>query len=207
MDPSWLRWAKEIQALAQTGLTFSENVYDKERYEALRALAAEMMAAGSGAAPETIAGLFAAQTGYATPKIDVRGAAFRDGEILMVREASDGGWTLPGGWADVNQTPGECVVREVFEESGFETRAVKLAAALDRTRQGHQPPHPFHVYKLFFLCEIEGGQATLSHVTSEVSFFAEDALPPDLSLARTTPAQIGLMFAHWRDRTLPTVFE
>ena len=173
MEPSWLRWAKEIQAVAQTGLTFSENHYDKERYEALRAVAAEMMAAGSDRTPET----------------------------------SDGGWTLPGGWADVNQTPAQCVVREIFEESGFQTRAVKLAAALDRTRQGHQPPHPFHVYKLFFLCEIEGGQATPSHETSEVGFFAEDAIPAGLSLARTTAPQIDLMFRHWRERDLPTVFE
>lgn len=207
MEPSWLRWAKEIQALAQTGLTFCENAYDIERYEALRTLAVEMMAAGSEATPETIAGLFEAQTGYATPKIDVRGAAFRDGEILMVREASDGGWTLPGGWADVNQTPAESVVREIREESGFESRSIKLAAALDRTRQGHEPPHPFHVCKLFFLCEITGGAASISLETSEVAFFAEDAIPPDLSLARTTPAQIDLMFAHWRDRGLPTAFD
>lgn len=208
MDPIWLRWAKEIQGLAQSGLTFSEDPYDRARYEALRALAAEMMAAGSEAAPEVIAELFSAQTGYATPKVDVRGAVFRGGEILLVREASDGGrWTLPGGWADVNQTAVESVVREVREESGFRVEAVKLAAVLDRTRQGHRPPHPFHVYKLFFLCDLIGGEATTSHETSEVAFFAENAIPADLSLARTTAPQIALMFQHWRDRRLPTAFE
>jgi len=143
--------------------------------------------------------------GYATPKVDVRGAAFRDGRILMVRERSDGLWTLPGGWCDVNETPGESVVKEIREESGFEARAVKLAALLDRRKHPH-PSQFHHVYKLYFLCELTGGEAQSSIETDAVGFFAEDDLPP-LSVNRITQGQIELMFRHERERELPTTFD
>ena len=145
-------------------------------------------------------------SGYATPKVDVRGAAFRDDKILLVREARDGGWTLPGGWADPGQSPAEAVVREVFEESGFHVRVTKLAALYDRSKHPHMPRAPFHVYKLFFLCEITGGSATVSHETTAVDFFPEDAIP-NLSIDRTLPFQIARMFDHHRTRTLPTDFD
>lgn len=207
-EPAWLAWAREMQAIAQSGLTFTRDPYDRERYEQLRALAARAMAAGGGADPARVEALFAAQEGYATPKIDVRGAVFNDaGEILMVREVLDEGrWTLPGGWADVNLTPAENIVKEVREESGFAVRVRKLASLLDRTRQGHGPS-PFSAYKFFFICEIVGGTATPSLETSEVAFFAEDALPADLSTGRTLPHQIRRMFAHWREPGLATEFE
>ena len=117
-DPDWLIWAREIEALAQTGLAFSKDPYDLERYVALRRLAARIMSEHTGASLERIEGLFDGETGYATPKVGVRGAVFdAAGRILMVREVVDGNrWTLPGGWADVNQTPAQSVVREVFEE-------------------------------------------------------------------------------------------
>lgn len=151
--------------------------------------------------------MFLAQEGYATPKIDVRGAVFREGRLLMVREVADEGrWTLPGGWADVNLTPAENVVREVREESGFRVRPRKLAAVWDRTRQGHVPK-PFSAAKLFFLCEIEGGAAATSAETSEVAFFAEAEIPAFLSHDRILPRQIARMFAHWRDPALPTEFD
>src|SRR4051794_13860670 len=135
-EPDWLLWAREMQAIAQTGLAFTRDPYDRERYEALRALAARAMAAHGGGEPRRIADLFAGEQGYATPKIDVRAAAFRDGRILLVRELIDGGrWTLPGGWADVNLTGAENVAKEVLEEAGFEVRVTKLAAAWDRARQ------------------------------------------------------------------------
>ncbi len=102
MDPSWLRWAKGLQAIAQNGLTFATDVYDRERYQAVREVAAEMMAERSESDMESVLELFAQEAGYATPKVDVRGAVFRDDAILLVREASDGKWSLPGGWADVN---------------------------------------------------------------------------------------------------------
>ncbi len=206
--PAWLAWTREMQAIAQSGLTFARDPYDRERYLQLQALAARAMAAGGGADPAQVAGLFAAQEGYATPKIDVRGAAFNAaGEILMVREVQDGGrWTLPGGWADVNLTPAENVAKEMLEESGFEVRVRKLAAVWDRTRQGHGPA-PFSAAKLFFLCEITGGTAAASLETSEVAFFAEQAMPADLSTGRVLPHQLARMFAHWRAPGLATEFE
>ena len=205
-DPAWLGLARELQAMSQTGLFYSKDKYDTERYERLRVLATEMMAMGAGVATEEIIDLFRQDTGYATPRVDVRGAAFRDGRVLMVRERNDGRWALPGGWADVNQTAGQCVAREIEEESGFSARAVKLCAVWDRRRHGHTPPHPFYVYKMFFLCEITGGEPRPSLETSEIAFFAEDELP-DLSPGRVRPAQIRRMFEHWRYPRLPTDFD
>jgi ADP-ribose pyrophosphatase YjhB (NUDIX family) len=205
-DPAWLLWARELQALAQSGLTFSTNGYDLERYHRLRAIAAEMMAAGSGTPSERIAGLFEQDLGYPTPKVDVRAAVFRDERILLVREISDGRWTLPGGWADVNQTARECVEREVLEESGYLARAIKLAGVWDYRRQGHTVSHPYAIYKLFFLCELVGGAPRPSIETSEVGFFALDELP-ELSRGRSNAAQIARMFAHRADPALPTEFD
>jgi len=150
MNPAWLDWIQRLQAIAQTGLTYAADPYDVERYEQLREIAAEIAAAHSDTEFERISGLFADQAGYATPKVDVRGAVFRDDMILLVKERSDGGWTLPGGWADVGDSPGDAVVREIAEESGYQTRVVKLLALYDRNKHGH-PPYPFHAYKIFFL--------------------------------------------------------
>jgi ADP-ribose pyrophosphatase YjhB (NUDIX family) len=208
MEPDWLLWARRLQAIAQTGLTFVQDPYDQERYEQIRALAAEIMAGYSGAELSRIESLFTEQSGYATPKVDVRAAAFRDdGALLMVREATDGRWSLPGGWADVNQSPREAILREVREESGFEVAIRKLAAVLDRALYGHLPPRPFHVYKLFFLCDIAGGMAQTSLETTEIAFFTEANIPADLSIGRIVPYQIGRMFAHYRDPDLPTEFD
>jgi len=208
MEPDWLLWARRLQAIAQTGLTFVQDPYDKDRYEQIRALAAEIMAGYSSADLTRIEGLFTEQSGYATPKVDVRAAAFRDdGALLMVREANDGRWSLPGGWADVNQSPREAILREVREESGFEVAIRKLAAVFDRALHGHLPPRPFHVYKLFFLCKIAGGAAQTSLETTEIAFFTEANIPADLSIGRIVPYQIGRMFAHYRDPDLPTEFD
>jgi ADP-ribose pyrophosphatase YjhB (NUDIX family) len=137
----------------------------------------------------------------------VRGAAFVEGRVLLVREISDGKWTLPGGWADVNQTAAECVVREIAEESGFAAKAVKLAAVYDYQRS-NRPSHRHidSIYKMFFICEITGGAARASDETSEVAFFARDTLPP-LSLGRTTPEQIARMFLHAEHPELTADFE
>jgi ADP-ribose pyrophosphatase YjhB (NUDIX family) len=206
MEPNWLRWAKQLAALAQNGLTYSDSQYEIERYEQIRRIAAEIMADGSDFDAETLVALFSRERGYATPKVDVRGAAFRDGRILLVREKIDGGWTLPGGWAEPCQSPSEAVAREVFEESGFQVRVTKLAAVYDRSKHAHEPAMPFHLYKLFFLCEITGGQATESFETTGVDFFAEDAIP-ELSISRTLPFQIARMFEHRRGPALPTDFD
>jgi ADP-ribose pyrophosphatase YjhB (NUDIX family) len=199
-------WVRELQAIAQTGLTFATDRYDLARYQRLRAIAVAMMASGSGATVERISGLFDQELGYPTPKVDVRGAVFRDQRILLVREISDGFWTLPGGWADVNQSAKECVEREIEEESGFRARAVKLAGVWDYRRQRQAASHPYSIYKLFFICELIGGEASPSIETSAVEFFALDKLP-QLSLGRVTPEQIGRMYEHWRNPELMTEFD
>lgn len=205
-EPQWLTWARELQAIAQTGLTFAKDPYDLERYRRLRTLALEMLAAGSATPLEQLKALFAQDVGYPTPKVDVRGAVIQGDQILLVREASDGRWTVPGGWADVNQSARECVEREIREESGYQARAVKLAAVWDSRRQGHAYPHPHTIYKLFFICELTGGEARPSLETSEVRFFPGSALP-ELSLGRVNPQQIARMFDHQREPTLPADFD
>jgi ADP-ribose pyrophosphatase YjhB (NUDIX family) len=202
----WIDWARRLQSLAQIGLEYAENEYDGERYRSVLTVAAEMLEAGSDFEPERIRGLLQSQTGYATPKVDVRGAVIRKDSILLVRERQDGGWTLPGGWADTGETPSQAAAREVWEESGFRVRPVRLIAAWDRTLHGHVPPHPFRIYKLFFLCDLVGGEAKPSRETSEVGFFREDVIPP-LSLGRTTPSQITRIFDHHRNPDLPADFD
>ncbi len=206
MDPDWLGWAKRLQAIAQNGLTFSRDPFDVQRYTLVRDLAAEIMAHGSGTEILQIRELFAEQVGYATPKVDVRGVVFRDQRILLVRERLDGGWTLPGGWVDVCESPSESVAREIREESGYLARPLKLLAVYDRSKHPHVPPLPFHIYKLFFLCELLGGEASPSLETSDVGFFAEDEIPP-LSISRTTEAQLVRMFAHLRHPHWPADFD
>jgi ADP-ribose pyrophosphatase YjhB (NUDIX family) len=205
-DPQWLSIARELRAIAQTGLTFTADRFDRQRYERVCELAASMLALRSGADYDVILGILREDKGYATPKVDVRGAAFVDGRVLLVREISDGKWTLPGGWADVNQTAGECVVREIREESGFEARILKLAAVHDYQRSNRPARHIDSIYKMFFVCEITGGAARASDETSEVAFFPRDELPP-LSLGRTTAAQIDRMFQHAAHPDLPADFE
>ena len=204
-EPHWLKIAREMSAMAQTGLTFSKDPFDRQRYERLRELAALMLAQGSDEDYAAILDSLNREYGYATPKVDVRGAAFSDGKILMVREVSDGLWTLPGGWADVNQSPSACVVREINEESGFLACALKLAAVYDYQKR-NRPHSKDSIYKLFFLCELTGGEARPSEETSEVAFFALDALPP-LSQGRSTAAQIERMFEHRADLSLATDFD
>ncbi len=204
-EAQWLQWAKRLQAAAQNGLEYNADPFNVERYAAIRTISVEMMSTYGGADHVVVASLFEHEIGHATPKIDVRGVVFKEDRVLLVQERSDHRWSLPGGWADVYDTPSEAVVREIFEESGFRTRAVKLLALLDRTRQGH-PPIPFHAYKAFFLCEIEGGDPVPSFETSDIQFFSSDALPP-LSLGRVTSRQIARFFEHRIHPEWPTDFD
>lgn len=199
-----VNWAKKIAALAQTGLHFSTNHYDSDRYEQLLDIAAEMLADAADADPERVKTLLELDDGYITPKVDVRGAVFRDGKVLLVREAVDGLWTLPGGWADIGDAPSEAVEREIREESGYEAKAIKLLAVEDRKRR--HPPSVHDVYKIAFLCDLVGGEARTSTETTEIGWFSEEDLPP-LSLGRVTAEQIARWFKHWRTPDLPTEFD
>jgi ADP-ribose pyrophosphatase YjhB (NUDIX family) len=198
---------RSLHALARTGLHFCRDEYDRERYEQLEAIAAELLATGAGLTPAELRRDWAGETGYVTPKIEVRGAVFRadDGKVLLVREALDGLWTLPGGWADVNDSPSGAVRREIEQEAGLRTRVVKLAALYDRNAHGHTPS-VHHSWKAFFVCEVEGGELRGSYETDAVDFFDPLALPP-MSLGRCTPAQVLRMRQHWLEPAIPTDFD
>jgi len=205
VDPTWLDWTKRLQAIAQTGLSYANDVYDVERYEALRDIVAEVIAGYADADLREIHGLLTGEAGHATPKVAVQGVVFQDDRLLLVRQRDEGAWSLPGGWVDVGESPGEAAVREVHEESGFRTEARKLLAVYDRDRHGHTPL-PFHVYTLLFSCELIGGEATPSVETDAVDFFAEDALP-GLSAGRVTAKQIARLFEHHCHPGWPTEFD
>ncbi len=203
--PHWLKIAREIEALGQTGLAFSTGQYDVQRYQRLMEIASEIVASYSGLSSETLLDNFLRQPGYATPKVDVRGAVVRDGRILLVQERVDGRWCLPGGWADVGDIPSRMVAREVWEESGFEVIPGKVVGVYDANRGG-SPLEFYHAYKLVFLCEIVGGGARPSDETLAVSFFSFDALPP-LSSPRTDQRHLDEISAHLTDPLRPTAFD
>jgi ADP-ribose pyrophosphatase YjhB (NUDIX family) len=205
MEARWIAWVRRLQAIGQNGLMFSKDPFDRERYEHVRSVAEEILASYSEMDTALISHLLRGEQGYATPKVDVRGAVFHENRVLLVREQSDGLWTVPGGWADVGESPAEAVVREIREESGFETQVSKLVALYDRTKHAH-PPMLFHVYKAFFLCDIVGGSASTSLETSAVAFFEREELPC-LSTARVTVRQVERLFAHHTNRALPTEFD
>ncbi|HLY57793.1 MAG TPA: NUDIX hydrolase N-terminal domain-containing protein [Stellaceae bacterium] len=205
-EPPVLALLRELAALAGTGLGFTSDPYDRERYQRIAELSHLLVAERLEVTAAAVAAALDHEPGYVTPKVDVRGAVIADGKVLLVRERSDGRWALPGGYADVNLAPSEAVEAEIVQESGYQAKAVKLVAALDRRRHHHAHPLLLHCYKLFFLCRLEGGEAAVGLETTEVGFFPEDALP-DLSLGRCTPEQIRLCFEHARRPELPTVFD
>jgi ADP-ribose pyrophosphatase YjhB (NUDIX family) len=195
--PAWLRWAQRLQAIAQTGLTYAKDPFDRERYEELRGMAVEMVSSSVGAPPEEVRVAFASTLGYPTVKVDVRAVVIRDGELLLVRERRSGRWTFPGGWADAGDTPSLAAERETLEESGYRVHAEKLIALLDKARHEH-PPSVDYTYKVLIGCRLEGGDPATSHEIDAVGFFRRDALP-DLDLDRTTPGQVALAWAHHDD--------
>ncbi len=200
-----LEIARRLLALSQTGLHFCQEEYDRERYREVADLAARLLSLESSQTTQQLHAAWFIEDGYATPKVDVRGACFREGQVLLVRERIDDKWTLPGGWADVNDTPSHAVEKEIEQESGFTARAVKLAAVFDRNKHNH-PAYLFHVWKMFFICDITGGEARGSYETTDVRFFDLDKLP-GLSTGRTTEAQIRRMYEHHRNRAMQTEFD
>jgi len=205
MTDRTLELARRLHALARTGLHFCGSEYDRERYLEIEQIAAELLAGPWPVDRDALLALWRNEDGYVTPKMDVRGAAFRDGRVLLVRETADGRWTLPGGWADVNESPAQAVEKEIEQESGLRARAVKLAALYDRSRHGHGDSL-HHSWKAFFLCEITGGETRGSYETDAVGFFDPADLPP-MSIGRCTPRQVARMREHWLDRALPTDFD
>jgi ADP-ribose pyrophosphatase YjhB (NUDIX family) len=204
-NPAWLKWAREIQSLSQTGLAFASTGYEVQRYTRLAEIAAEMVAAHTGIPQAQLLEGFSAQPGYATAKVDVRGAAVRDGRILLVQERRDELWCMPGGWADVGDIPSEMVAREVWEESGFEVVPQKVIGVYDANRHG-RPLEFFHAYKILFLCEITGGEARGSDETIGAGFFDFDDLPP-LSSPRTDPRHLEEVRAHLADPSRAASFD
>ncbi|WP_299727477.1 NUDIX hydrolase [uncultured Endozoicomonas sp.] len=202
----WTDWAEQIRAIAQNGLTFSRDDFDIERYHQLQSIAHEMTALLTDAPLDKVNHYFLPEKGYCTPKVDLRGGVFLEDKILLVRERSDGCWTLPGGWADVCEPPSTGVEREVLEESGYTARAIKLVALRDTQRHPYHPRSPHHIYKMIFLCELTGGSPKENIEISEIGFFDVNDLP-ELSEGRTLPRDIKLLLEHKNALELPTAFD
>jgi ADP-ribose pyrophosphatase YjhB (NUDIX family) len=203
--PRWLEWAREIQALAQTGYHYEEDEYQRLRYQRLTEIAAEIVSEHSNLEYSPILEAFNTQIGYATPRVDVRGVVFRDKRLLLVRERMDGGWTLPGGWADVGDVPSKAAEREVWEEAGFHVMVHKVVGVYDANRVGRL--ELFHAFKIVFLCDLISGEARPSIETSEVAFFDREELPEVLSGERTKARHIQDAFACLEDPNRATVFD
>ncbi len=201
----WLAWAMEIQALGQSGLAYTDNVYDIERYERLREIAAEMISEKTDIPLEKVKTVFCNETGYQTPKIDTRAAIFKDGKILLTHE-KNGTWSLPGGWCDCLESVGSNTVKEVKEETGLDAKAVRLIAVQDRNK--HNPPvYAYGVCKVFFLCEVTGGKFEENIETTEIKYFALDELPENLATEKTTAEQIKMCFEAYKDENMQVYFD
>ncbi len=200
----WMKWAMELQFIAQAGITYSENAFDLERFERIRELSAELMHHETCKPIDYIRDVFCSETGFQTPKLDTRAAIFQDDKILLVRE-SDGRWALPGGWVDVNQSIKNNTIKEVKEEAGLDVAAVKLIALQDRNLH-NTPLYAFGITKAFVLCELIGGGFVKNHETIESAYFGPDEFPP-LALEKTTEAQLKLCFDAYHSENWVTIFD
>lgn len=198
-----VEWAKELQSLAQAGLYYGHDVYDKERYQRIREIAAEMMLARTDVPSEKIMGLFCGDEGYQTPKVDTRAAIFRDGKILLVRERER--WSMPGGWCEFNLSPAENTVKEAKEEAGLDVAVRRVIAVQDREKH-NKPPYVFGVVKIFYLCEVLGGSFKENIETAESRYFSPDELPP-LAEEKCNEEQVRMCFAANEDRDWRVAFD
>ena len=198
----------ELHAIAQTGIAYSTNVFDIKRFKRILEIVADLLASNSNYSHKEIIELFKIDSGYCTPKVDTRGAVFKQGKILLVREKSKGLWSLPGGWADVNYSPSQNVLKEIKEETGFTCKLVKLIGVFDKRIANMESDKWPHVYKLFFLCEIVSLQRTEFDQDEiiDVDFFEHSNIPP-LSIGRSNKEQIDLCFKHFNNKSLPTEFD
>lgn len=201
----WLKWAMEIQSLAQAGITYTKNPYDKERYERLREISAEIIEEKSGFDLEKVKDLFCSEEGYQTPKIDTRAAIFKDNKILLVHE-QDGTWALPGGWCDTLESVKSNTIKEVREETGLVACAVKLIALHDRNKH-NKPVYAYSVCKIFVLCDIIGGEFTKNIETSEIGYFSLDEIPENLAKAKVCKEQIEMCFRAYNDKNWQVEFD
>ncbi len=207
MDLSVIEIAHEIQAIAQNGLSFSKDPYDQDRFKQLVDVASMLVARHTTHPKEYIDRVFSAEAGYVTPKLDVRAAVFRDSKILMVKERGSSGWTLPGGFVDVNESLSKAVTRETREESGFIVVPKKVCGIYDHRKHGYKP-HLYHFYKIYVLCDVSGGEAASSVETSEIGFFARREIEAlFLDIGRTTCAHVLRMFDHFGNQALQTDFD
>ena len=203
-SPQWLEWAREIFSLSQSGITYSGNQYDIDRYKRLQEITAEIIQSQSNISRESALESFSMQAGYITPKVDVRGAVVHEGRILLIQERADGMWAMPGGWADLGNSPASVAEREVWEESGYRVKAEKVIAVIDANRI--EPMEFYHAYKIIFLCRLLEGEPRTSHETLAVDFFEADRLPP-LSFYRTNEDMLKEVFAHVEDPQRPAMFD
>lgn len=203
MEP-WLKWAVSIQSIAQNGLTYAKDVYDVERYEQLRDIAAEMLSYQTEIPKEKVKSLFCNETGYQTPKLDSRAAIFQDEKILLVHE-KNGTWSLPGGWVDVLESVASNTVKEVREEAGLLVEAERLIAVQDRNRH-NQPVYAYGVCKVFLLCRMLGGEFQENIETTETGWFSENELPL-LAEEKCSREQIRMCFDAYRDENWKVVFD
>ncbi len=200
----WLKWAIEIQSIAQCGLTYTKDVYDKERYEQLRNIAAEMLSYKTEIPVNKIKNLFCNEEGYQTPKLDTRAAIFKDGKILLVHEKS-GTWSLPGGWVDVLESIESNTIKEVKEEAGLDVIAKKIIAIQDRNKH-NTPLYPYGLCKVFVQCDLIGGEFIENIETTEIGYFSLDNLP-NLSNEKSNFEQIEMYFKAKEDENWIVVFD
>lgn len=201
----WTEFAMRIQSIAQAGMAYGENAYDRERYEELRKIAAEMIIRQTELPLEKVKNFFCNETGYQTPKVDTRAAVFWNGKILLVHE-KNGTWSLPGGWCDVNQSVASNVQKETLEEAGLTVTPEKLIAVQD-WRKHNRCNLPYGVVKIFVQCSVEGGSFRENIETTETRYFAEDELPENLAVEKVTAEQIRLCFAAYRSQNWQTSFD
>ena len=201
----WLKWAIEIQSLAQAGLTYTDNVYDIERYERLREIAAEIIEEKSNISLEKVKDLFCNENGYQTPKIDTRAAIFKDEKILLTHE-NNGTWSLPGGWCDVLESVASNTIKEVKEETGLDVEAIKIIAVQDRNKH-NKPIYAYGVCKIFVLCNVIGGEFIENIETTEIKYFSLDEIPNNLAEEKTNNEQIEMCFKAYKDERWQTKFD
>ncbi|WP_346962167.1 NUDIX hydrolase [Clostridium sp.] len=203
-NEQWLQWAIELQSLAQAGLTYGKDVYDKERYERIREISAEIVSHMSDIPLRAVKDIFCNESGYQTPKLDTRASIFENGKILLVRE-NDGKWSLPGGWCDVNVSIGENTVKEVKEESGLDVVADRIIAVQDRAKH-NLPVYAYGICKVFVQCSVIGGQFEQNIETTEYGYFEEDNLP-ELATEKNNEEQIKMCFDAYHTDEWKTLFD